>query len=253
MIYNLDELARRQLIDYKHVNPGTCFGEENFALTIEEAYAVQDAVVSLRLEAGEKVSGYKVGCTGPGTTKLFGMQGPIRGTLFDTEIHESGVKLNSNHFLNLAIEAEMAIEVGENGNIVSVFPIIELHNFIFRAPKKSLSELIANNGLNRGIVLSNKTWRTLPETYDKTSLLSLEINGSVIDSGELWPMEGGPKSSLNWLENHLGNHGLKTTESNIILGGTALGLHRVQPGDYIEVKVDKKIAVQCVINPRSEA
>ena len=71
MIYNLDELARRQLIDYKHVNPGTCFGEENFALTIEEAYAVQDAVVSLRLEAGEKVIGYKVGCTGPGTTKLF--------------------------------------------------------------------------------------------------------------------------------------------------------------------------------------
>ena len=55
MIYNLDELARRQLIDYKHVNPGTCFGEENFALTIEEAYAVQDAVVSLRLAAGEKV------------------------------------------------------------------------------------------------------------------------------------------------------------------------------------------------------
>ena len=147
----------------------------------------------------------------------------------------------------------MAIEVGENGNIVSVFPIIELHNFIFRAPKKSLSELIANNGLNRGIVLSNKTWRTLPETYDKTSLLSLEINGSVIDSGELWPMEGGPKSSLNWLESHLGNHGLKTTKSNIILGGTALGLHRVQPGDYIEVKVDKKIAVQCVINPSSEA
>ena len=205
------------------------------------------------MEAGEKVIGYKVGCTGPGTTKLFGMQGPIRGTLFDTEIHESGVKLNSDHFLNLAIEAEMAIEVGENGNIVSVFPIIELHNFIFRAPKKSLSELIANNGLNRGIVLSNKTWRTLPETYDKTSLLSLEINGSVIDSGELWPMEGGPKSSLNWLESHLGNHGLKTTESNIILGGTALGLHRVQPGDYIEVKVDKKIAVQCVINPSSEA
>ena len=65
----------------------------------------------------------------------------------------------------------MAIEVGENGNIVSVFPIIELHNFIFRAPKKSLSELIANNGLNRGIVLSNKTWRTLPDTYDQTSLL----------------------------------------------------------------------------------
>jgi len=50
MIYNLVELARRQLINYNYVNPGTCYGEESFALTIEEAYAVQDAVVSLRVE-----------------------------------------------------------------------------------------------------------------------------------------------------------------------------------------------------------
>ena len=38
MIYNLDELARRQLIDYKHVNPGTCFGEENFAIDADACF-----------------------------------------------------------------------------------------------------------------------------------------------------------------------------------------------------------------------
>ena len=42
------------------------------------------------------------------------MKGPIRGTLFDIEVHQSGVILNANNFLNLAIEAEMAIEIGEN-------------------------------------------------------------------------------------------------------------------------------------------
>ena len=107
---NLDDLAKKQLEDYRQVNPGTCFAEENFELSIDEAYAIQDAVVGLRLKEGEKVIGYKVGCTGPGTTKLFGMKGPIRGTLFDSEVHQSGVILNANNFLNLAIEAEMALE-----------------------------------------------------------------------------------------------------------------------------------------------
>jgi 2-keto-4-pentenoate hydratase/2-oxohepta-3-ene-1,7-dioic acid hydratase in catechol pathway len=31
------------------------------------------------------------------------------------------------------------------------------------------------------------------------------------------------------------------------LGGTALGLHKVQPGDCVEVKVDGKTAVRCFI------
>ena len=247
IVNNLDDLARKQLDDYREVNPGTCFGEENFKLTIDEAYAIQDAVVGLRLNEGEKVVGYKVGCTGQGTTKLFGMKGPIRGTLFDSEVHQSGVILNANNFLNLAIEAEMAIKIGENDKIISVYPIIELHNFIFRASKKSLSELIANNGLNKGIIISNKNWQTSPEAYNESSLLSLEVNGSVIDSGELWPMKDGPKSSTNWLKTHLSNHDLKMTANNIILGGTALGLHKVQPGDCVEVKVDGKMAVQCFI------
>jgi len=168
--------------------------------------------------------------------------------LFAKEIHEDSVELNANDFCNLAVEAEMALKVDAGGKILSVFPIIELHNFVFRAPQKSLSELVANNGLNRGIVLSEKTWEQQPDFYDKKLRLSLEINGSEIDSGELWPMEGGPTSSLHWLKNHLADHDLKILPGNIILGGTALGLHKVQPGDRIDVKVDGKKAVNCLIN-----
>ena len=245
---NIQKIAHRQLQDYRNVNPGTCFGEKNFSLSIREAYEVQDAVVGLRSSEGESVIGFKVGCTGPGTTKLFGMTGPIRGTLFAKEIHEDSVELNANDFCNLAVEAEMALKIDAGGKILSVFPIIELHNFIFRAPHKSLSELVANNGLNRGIVLSEKTWEQQPDFYDKKLRLSLEVNGSEIDSGELWPMEGGPTSSLHWLKNHLADHDLKILPGNIILGGTALGLHKVQPGDHIDVKVDGKKAVNCLIN-----
>jgi len=36
---------------------------------------------------------------------------------------------------------------------------------------------------------------------------------------------------------------------NIILGGTALSLHKVQSGDRIKVKINGKTAVQCTIAP----
>ena len=248
MIKNIQKIAHRQLQDYKNINPGTCFSDKKFYLSIHEAYAVQDLVAGLRSAEGETVIGFKVGCTGPGTTKLFGMQGPIRGTLFDKEVYESGVELNANNFCNLAVEAEMAIKVDADRNILSVFPIIELHNLVFRAPQKSLSELIANNGLNRGIVSSAKTWEKQLEFYENKLVLSLEVNGSEIDSGELWLMEGGPTSSLHWLKNHLVDHDLEILPGNIILGGTALGLHKVQAGDRIDVKVDGEKVVNCFIN-----
>ena len=245
---NIQKIARRQLKDYRNINPGTCFSDENFSLSIREAYAVQDAVADLRSAEGEGVIGFKVGCTGPGTTKLFGMNGPIRGTLFNEEIYETGAELKANNFCNLAVEAEMAIKVDAGANITSVFPTIELHNFVFRAPQKSLSELIANNGLNRGLVTSAEIWQKPPEFYENKLSISLEINGSEIDSGELWAMEGGPVSSLHWLQNHLADHDLTILPGNIILGGTALGLHKVQPGDRINVKVDGKKAVNCLIS-----
>ena len=54
-------------------------------------------------------------------------------------------------------------------------------------------------------------------------------------------------SSLQWLEAHLVDHDLKLSLGNIILGGTALGIHTVKTGDRVDVKVDGKTAVQCFI------
>jgi len=242
------EIAQRQLNDYRSTEPGMCFSKKDFSLNVEDAYAVQDEITRLRIDDGERVAGYKVGCTGPGTTKLFGMKGPIRGTLFDTEVHKDGVALDARSFCNLAVEAEMGIKIGAQGQILSVFPVIELHNFIFRGPKKSLSELIANNGLNKGMVLSKKSWEKMPEMYKENSVLSLEINGSVVDSGNLWPMDGGPLSSLSWLNANLAKYGLKCCGENIILGGTALGLYHIKPGDTVDVKVNGQSAVKCFVS-----
>ncbi|MFJ5961122.1 hypothetical protein [Pseudarthrobacter oxydans] len=75
-------LASRQLTDYRSGNPDTFFADpERPQLSLDEAYRVQDEVGALRAPA-ERVVGFKVGCTGPGTRAQFGLDGPIRGLLY---------------------------------------------------------------------------------------------------------------------------------------------------------------------------
>jgi hypothetical protein len=84
------------------------------------------------------------------------MEGPIRGYLFESEIRQNGDTLDSVAYACLAIEGEMALRIGEKGQVEAAFPVIELHHFVFRAARKTLVELVANNGLERAAVILNR-------------------------------------------------------------------------------------------------
>ena len=243
----IEQLAIRQLADYRATNPGTCFSDHNFNIGVSSAYALQDTITRIRIESGEHVIGYKVGCTGPGTRTQFGMDGPIRGTLFAGEALTNKANINPNEFCQLAIEGEMAISVGENYEIEAAFPIIELHNFIFRSDKKTLSELIANNGINAGIVLPETKWQESTKYIKDSGVLTLSINGSDIGNAGLWPNDGGSEESLIWLKNNLIEYGIELVPGDIVLTGTALGLYPVKDGDKIVVYIDGEPAVSCSI------
>jgi 2-keto-4-pentenoate hydratase len=247
MTGTLAELADRQWRDYRAREPGTCFADPDFSLDLPQAYGLQQAVSALRVAAGDRVIGYKVGCTGPGTVAQFGMEGPIRGCLFESEIRQSGVKLDMATFAHLAIEGEMALRIGDDGEIVAAFPIIELHHFLFRAPRKSLVELVANNGLNAGVVLPDRPWLSSAASLATGATLSVRVNGGVVGSGELWPLLGGPSASLNWLRSHLAEFRLALIPGQIVLAGTPLGLYPVEPGDHIAVFIDDDLTARCSV------
>ncbi len=247
MDVDLQDLAARQLADYRARRPGTCFAAPGFALDLDRAYALQDAVAALRVAGGDRIAGYKVGCTGPGTVAQFGMRGPIRGRLFAGEIRQDCARLDPGAFANLAIEGEMALEIGADGGIAAAFPIVELHHFVFRAPRKTLPELVANNGLQGGIVLPDKHWRRMRAELETLRTLAVRINGTLVESGALWPLPGGPEASLDWLSAHLAESGHAPEPGQIVLAGTPLGLYPVQPGDRVEVLLDGALAVTCSV------
>ena len=102
------------------------------------------------------------------------MRGPIRVSLFNQEIHQSGTTPNLNQFEHLAIEAGMAFQTGASGEINSVFPVIESHNYVFALQKNSLLELIAITDLNKGTILPDQNWKSLPNISGDKSVLSLD-------------------------------------------------------------------------------
>jgi 2-keto-4-pentenoate hydratase len=243
----IQALADRQWRDYRAREPGTCFADPGFSLDLSEAYQLQDAVASLRISAGDCLVGYKVGCTGPGTVQQFGTEGPIRGCLFESEVHKHRYSVTSRGFANLAIEGEMAVLIGADGTIGAVFPVIELHHFVFRGMRKTLAELVANNGFNGGFVLPHEPWLVSREYVGRNGALSVRINGHLIASGELWPMSGGVAASLEWLRSHLAESGRTLVPGYIVLTGTPFGLYPVQPHDRITVLVDGEIGAECSV------
>lgn len=243
----LARLAERQWRDYRARDPGTCFADPRFTLDLRHAYELQGAVSALRLADGDRVVGYKVGCTGPGTTAQFGMAGPIRGYLYESEVRRTGASLDVADFARLAIEGEMAVRIGEDGTIAAAFPVIELHHFVFRGPRKTLVELVANNGLNAGIVVPEKEWLSSLAHPGGSPLLRVEIGTRVVESGGLWPMAGGAAASVDWLRQHLAEFGLALSPGNIVIAGTPLGLYPVAPGDTVVVSIDNEPAVRCSI------
>jgi 2-keto-4-pentenoate hydratase len=242
---SLRSMAARQWRDYQWGTPGTMFADPEISLTLDEAYKIQMEFAGLRCAAGDAVAGYKVGCIGSGVVEQFGMSGPIHARLFRSEIHSSSETLRHRAYANPAIEGEMALRIGIDGGIAAAFPVIELHQFVFRAPRKTLAELVANNGINAGAVVPDHLKAASLEDWANARTLSISVNGASVETGALWAMAGGAPEALEWLRGDLRRFGEAFKPGDLVLAGTPLGLHPVQGGDHVVVSIDGKDCVDC--------
>jgi 2-keto-4-pentenoate hydratase len=248
MSLSVSGFAARQLADYRAHRPGTLFAEDGLPnLTLGDAYAVQAQVAKLRVAEGEPVAGYKVGCTGPGTREQFGMDGPIRGFLYGSELHPSGAEFSYASYSNLAVEGEMAVRLGEDAEIARIFPVIELHNYVFRSRTPNLQELIANNGLHAGVVFPAAEGAQWRGDEPLAGVLRVTINGEVVEEGPVAGVPGGPAGSVEWLGRHLPEYGLNLRPGQLILTGTPLSLIPVRPGDRLCVTAERLGAVEATV------
>lgn len=243
--FSASEIAERQWRDYQARAPGTWFAEPGCSMDLDQAYAVQDAVTQLRVDAGDVIIGYKIGCTGLGTTKQFGMFGPIRGRLFRSERRSNAAVIEARAYANLAIEGEMAVLIGSDGQASEMLPIIELHDYIFRGPSNTLAELVANNGLHAGIVTASPPWPAPLATTSGRLGMTVRIDSVIRGEGPAWSHGDGPWLPIEWLRHHLSLHKQELAPGDLVLTGTPLRLYPVRSGETVTVEVDGRVAVEC--------
>jgi 2-keto-4-pentenoate hydratase len=240
-------LAKRQLADYDRHQPGTLFSDGAPSITVAEAYALQAEVARLRQERGEVVAGYKIGCISQTVQAQLGLDQPVFGHVYDTELRRSGVTLNYQDFDGLAIEGEFGVRLAEDipdpewlrahphQAIAAAFAVIELHNYVFRSSARTAQELIGNNAMHAGVVLPLQE----PAIQDPDVLLdepiSVSRNHVILGTATGRTLDDGPFGSLIRLAEHLRRFQCTLRRDQIVLTGSPLPLYRVSRGDHIEV------------------
>jgi 2-keto-4-pentenoate hydratase len=231
------------LTDYDTRTPGKRSGGP-IGLTSTEAYAVQTEIARLREQRGERVIGYKVGCTSREIQNQLGVNEPIFGRLFDTGCHPSGVLLPSGRFASPAIEGELAIRLSRDlphdpleddeytAAIESVFPVIELHHFVLPQDAPPLAALIATGGMHAGLVLAERE-TTCAGQVPQVAELEVTIDDRIVGATrEPWTMAS-PAATLRWLTARLTESGLPLRRGQVILTGCPLPVFPVGPGSRI--------------------
>ena len=233
-------LAGRQLADYDARNPGTAFAEPTVRLGLDHAYSVQLETARLRVLRGEAIAGYKIGCVSAAVRRQLGTEHAVFGHLFASEIRASPAHLSADEFCCLAIEGELAlildadIDDGEEFRegpaqfVREIFPVIELHHYIFRGPHPSAGEVVANNALQAGIVVPAA--RATAGSADPLDI-RVTISDRVEETATVNPL-----GTVYELASRLAAFGIKPKAGEILLTGSPLPLYPVSEDDQIRVE-----------------
>ena len=257
--HNMTDSGRstKALLDsYRDHDGGRCPTPiESFSL--DDAYEVQRRVIAARTAGGERVVGYKVGCTSRAIRQQFGLTEPVCGRLMSPHVHRgtrpsTGTPTTTppsspSSCSSWARTCPMRWARAESltDAIDSVSPGIEVHNYHFRFGKPTTQELVASNGLHACLVVGDRQVR--PRDFDMNMEgVGLFVNEVLADSGIGAEVMGGPLDSLRWLVNHLVRRGEVLMAGQLVIPGSPVGLIPVGPGDRVSARFTHLGGVEAV-------
>jgi 2-keto-4-pentenoate hydratase len=223
------------------------FEGETLAITLAQAYEVQFEVARLREQRGERVAGYKIGCISRTMQAQLGLDQPVFGHIWQGECHSSGSVIDPARYDGLAIEGEFAARLASDvpsaewlqrnpGALGDAFVVVELHNYVFRAPVENrAAELVANNTIHAGVVLPVEETMSAAPGASVGESLKVVRNGETLGETRGGELEGGLLPGILHLARHLERYGRQLRRGQLILTGSPLPLWRVVAGDRIEV------------------
>ncbi|WP_375700188.1 2-oxo-hept-4-ene-1,7-dioate hydratase [Pseudophaeobacter sp. TrK17] len=204
---------------------------------MDDAYAVQNAIYRAKLEAGQKVIGWKIGLTSKAMQYALNIDIPDSGILFDDMLFETGETVPAGRFIQPRIEAEIAfvMKASIGGGDVSrddviaatdyVTPSIEILDTRIRradpetGQTRSVFDTISDNAANAGIVLGRE--RHAVDAHDLRWVGAITSrNGEVEETGLGAGVLNDPVESVVWLARRMAQYGQSIEPGQVILSGS---------------------------------
>lgn len=218
-------------------------------MTLEDAYAVQQRWVRMKLEAGHRQVGRKIGLTSAAMQRLVKIDTPDHGVLLDSMVFEDGARVPAGRFITPRVEMELAFILSEplTGPDCQVHDVLRATEFVVPALEvidariervdaatghtRTVVDTIADNAANAGLVLGGTP--VAPSEVDlrwQGGLLAR--NGVLEESGVGAAVLGHPARGIAWLANRLAAHGERLEAGQVILCGAFAAAVNARPGDH---------------------
>ena len=217
------------------------------AMTMDDAYAIQKALIQQKLAAGRRIIGWKIGLTSKAMQSALSIETPDSGVLFDDMLFESGAIVPAGRFIQPRIEVEIAflmkaplagVTVTRDEVIAAtdhVAPAIEiLDTRILRKDPESgvarkITDTISDNAANAGIVLGAE--RHGIDAFDLRWVGAIvSANGEVEETGLGAGVLNDPVESVVWLARRMAGYGQRIEAGQVILAGSFIRPLECPPG-----------------------
>jgi 2-keto-4-pentenoate hydratase len=180
------------------------------------------------LAGGASAVGWKIGFNSPGVQDHFGLSGPVVGYLTDATVVAEGEPVDLSGWTHPALEVEVAIRVGHEGEVAALAPALELVDLDL--PFDSIEPILAGNVFHRAVVFGAElVGLELPELSVSVSAAS---GGEPVASGSLAEQ---PAVTVEVVRSFLGTYGAELAPGERIIAGSMIAPLAVASGDSLDV------------------
>lgn len=206
-------------------------------MTLDDAYAVQAALVERKKAEGRAVIGWKIGLTSRAMQQALNITTPDSGVLLDDMLFDDGATIPANRFIQPRLEAEIAfvmkaplkgLDVTRDDVIAAtghVAPSLEiLDTRILRTDPATgrariITDTISDNAANAGIVLGKQ--RHAIDAFDLRWVGAIvKRDGVVEETGLGAGVLNDPVTGILWLVHRLAQYGDGISAGDIVLSGS---------------------------------
>ncbi|WP_424191892.1 2-oxopent-4-enoate hydratase [Ampullimonas aquatilis] len=217
-------------------------------MTIEDAYQVQQLMLSKRLAAGEQIVGKKVGVTSSAVMNMLGVFQPDFGYLLNGMIYNDGEIIPANTLIQPKAEGEIAFLLKRDlkGPGITVADVLaategvmtcfEIVDSRIRDWKIKIQDTVADNA-SCGVFVLGESLVNPTKVDLNTCGMVLEKNGEIVATGSGAAALGAPANAVAWLANTLGRLDIPLKAGEVILSGSLASLIPVTSGDSLKVTI----------------